>query len=229
MILLKEEYINALILSIKLSFFTTIILIIISIPIAYWLSQKKTFLKSIVEIFITLPLVLPPSVIGFYLLIFLNRDSILGSTWFNLTGSYLVFNFNGLLIGSVIYSLPFVVKPIQNSFEFLPKQITESAATLGARPLDSFFSVILPLTRQGVITGALLGFTHTIGEFGIVLMIGGNIPGQTKTISISIFDAVEKLNYNEANIMSCILIFISLFCIGIIYFLNKKHIFSMKF
>ena len=221
---LKTEYIEAFILSIKLSIVSTLILLIIAIPLAYWLAQKKTVIKSILEVFITLPLVLPPSVIGFYLLIFLKKESFIGNFWFHLTDSYLVFNFQGLLLGSIIYSLPFVVKPIQNSFEILPKQLAEAAAVLGAKPLDRFFSVILPCAKQGVITGILLGFTHTIGEFGIVLMIGGNIPGQTKTISISIFDAVERLEYHDANIMAFILIIISFLSVGSIYFLNRKNI-----
>lgn len=222
MILLKSDSIDAILISIKLSFMTTIILLILAVPLAYWLSYKSSAIKIIVEVFVTLPLVLPPSVMGFYLLILLNKNSSLGKIWYQITGNEIVFHFSGLLIGSIIYSLPFVVKPIQNSFLMIPKQSLEAAATLGANSVDRFFSIALPNAREGIITGALLAFTHTLGEFGVVLMLGGNIPGKTKTISIAIFDSVEQLEYSQAHLMSLLLLSISFFSIFCIYYLNRK-------
>lgn len=222
MMFLKVEYFEAIALSIVLSFVTTVVLLIISLPLAFLLSYKKNRLNPVIEILVTLPLILPPSVIGFYLLLILNPNSFIGKFWFSITGQSLVFNFFGLVIGSVIYSLPFVVKPIQNAFACVPAQMLKISETLGAKPVDRFFSVILPCSKQGIVTGAVLGFTHTMGEFGVVLMLGGNIPGKTKTISISIFDAVEQLEYAQAHIMSIFLIIFSAITLGIIHILNGK-------
>lgn len=223
MFFLKNEFVSAIFISLKLSFLTTLILIIVSLPLALWLSFYKSKLKILVEVLVTLPLVLPPSVMGFYLLILLNKNSLIGKFWYQFTGEDLVFNFSGLLIGSVIYSLPFVVRPIQNSFSMVPRSLLEAASTLGSGPIDRFFSIMLPCAKNGILTGALLAFTHTLGEFGIVLMLGGNIPGKTKTVSIAIFDSVEQLDYAQAGVMSLMLLIVSVVSISIIYVFNRNE------
>lgn len=189
-------------LTLELAGLTTILLLIIGTPIAWWLSRTTSKWKDVIAAIVTLPLVLPPTVIGFYLLIALGPQGPGGWVASLFGGRSLAFTFEGLVIGSVIYSLPFVVQPIRNSFEAMGKRPLEVAATLGASPWNAFWSVAVPLARPGFLTGAILGFTHTIGEFGVVLMIGGNIMGETKVLSIAIYDYVETLQWSPAHILS---------------------------
>lgn len=193
---------SAIWLTLRLAGVTTLILLILGTPLAWWLARTRSPLKPMVLAVTGLPVVLPPTVIGFYLLLALAPAGPLGrvSQW--LGGGALAFTFTGLVIGSVIYSLPFVVQPLHNAFQTVSEQSLEAAATLRAGPLDRFMSVALPLARPGFITAAGLGFAHTVGEFGVVLMIGGNIPGRTRVLSVAIYDHVEALNYAQANTLS---------------------------
>lgn len=210
---MSESDLQALVTTIKLASVTTIFLILLCTPLAWWLSQSKSKIKVIIEAVTSLPLVLPPTVLGFYLLILLGKNGPLGN---------LAFSFTGLVIGSLIYSMPFVIQPLKNAFESIEKQTLEEAATLGASPLDTFFSVVMPLTRAGFITAAILGFAHTVGEFGVVLMIGGNIPGETQVLSIAIYDHVESGQYQQAHILSAGLLIISFILMAGVYALNRK-------
>lgn len=189
-------------ITLKLAFITTLLLLVMGAPLAWWLARSQARWKEGVAAVVALPLVLPPTVLGFYLLIALSPDSPLGAMATSLFGRSLPFTFAGLVVGSVIYSMPFVVQPIRNAFEAMGDRPMEVAATLRANPLDAFFSVALPLARPGFLTGAVLGFAHTVGEFGVVLMIGGNIPGETRVLSVAIYDHVEALEWNEAHILS---------------------------
>ena len=189
-------------LTFKLASLTTVILLIIGTPIALWLSRTRSWLRGPVGAIVALPLVLPPTVIGFYLLLTLGPNGFLGQFTQALGLGTLTFSFTGLVIGSVIYSMPFVVQPLQNAFSAIGTRPLEVAATLRANPWDTFFTVILPLARPGFITAAILGFAHTVGEFGVVLMIGGNIPGETKVLSIAIYDYVERLEWGNAHILA---------------------------
>jgi molybdate transport system permease protein len=211
-------------LSISLAFITTTILLILGTPLAWFLSQSRGKIKSLIEAVIMLPLVLPPTSIGFYLLILLSPSSAIGKFWHSLTGQSLSFSFTGLVIGSVIYSLPFVVKPIQNSFESIEKHWLEIAATLRASKRDRFLSIVFPLAKGGFISAALLGFTHTLGEFGVVLMMGGNIPGKTQTVSIAIYDYVETMKYGEAHFLSLVLLIFSFSALAILFFYGGKKV-----
>ena len=210
-------------LTLELAAITTTLLLIVGTPIAWWLARSKAVWKEAVAAVVALPLVLPPTVLGFYLLIFLGPDGpggFLASFWGART---LAFTFEGLVIGSVIYSMPFVVQPIRNAFEAFGDRPLEAAATLRASPWDAFFSVALPLARPGIMTGALLGFAHTVGEFGVVLMIGGNIPGKTKVLSIAIFDYVETLQWTPAHILSAGMLIFS-FCVILTMMLLEKRL-----
>ena len=189
-------------LTLKLATCSTILLLLIGTPIAWWLARSRMRWKEAIAAVVALPLVLPPTVLGFYLLIVLGPDG-LGSLVGGLSGvRTLAFSFLGIVIGSVVYSLPFVVQPIRNSFEAVGDRPLEVAATLGATPWDAFWSVAVPLARPGFITGAVLGFAHTVGEFGVVLMIGGNIPGETKVLSIAVYELVETLRWTEAHLLA---------------------------
>jgi|SRR5688572_401208 len=189
-------------LTLILASVTTVVLLIVATPIAWWLAQSRARWKEAVAAVVSLPLVLPPTVLGFYLLLALGPNGPGG--WFArlLNGRSLAFTFEGLVIGSVIYSLPFVVQPIRNAFEAMGRRPLEVAATLRAKPWNAFWTVAVPLARPGFITGAVLGFAHTVGEFGVVLMIGGNIPGETKVLSIAIYDYVESLQWTQAHILA---------------------------
>jgi molybdate transport system permease protein len=209
-------------LSIQLATFTTVILILIGTPIAWWLSQTGTRWKPAVQAVVAMPIVLPPTVLGFYLLILLGPDGAIGSWWVQLTGSALTFSFTGLVIASCVYSLPFAVQPMQNAFESLPRQYLERAWTLGASRLDAFFSIVVPLSVRGFISGIVLSFAHTLGEFGVVLMVGGNIPGETRVVSIAIYDHVESLNYAAAHRMSLVLIGIAFIVLMAMFVLNRR-------
>ncbi|OBS10606.1 molybdate ABC transporter permease subunit [Acidihalobacter prosperus] len=189
-------------LTLELAGVTTAILMLVGIPLAWWLAHRSGWVGALVGSVVALPLVLPPTVLGFYLLVALGPHGPLGLLTDAAGFGTLAFTFPGLVVGSVIYSLPFVVQPVQAAFEAIGRQPLEAAATLRAAPLDRFFTVALPLARPGILTGATLGFAHTVGEFGVVLMIGGNIPGQTKVLSLAIYDYVENLQYHEANLLS---------------------------
>ena len=199
--MLDATSLAAIRLSIELSALTTLILLTLGTPLAWWIARGRSFgrLRLIMRSLVALPLVLPPTVIGFYLLIAAGPRGPVGRLTESLGWGSLAFTFRGLLLGSIVYSLPFVVQPLINAFESLGKRPLEAAATLRAGPLDAFWHVALPLAKPGYITGAVMGFAHTLGEFGVVLMIGGNIPGQTRVISVQIYDHVEALEYAQAH------------------------------
>ena len=219
--MLNELDISAIIVTIKLAALSTAVLIVIGTPLAWWLSQTRFKFKVIIEAFIALPLILPPTVLGFYLLLTLGPNGPIGRFLESLGGSSIAFTFSGLVVGSVIYSLPFVVQPLQNSFNSVDKQSMEVAATLGASKIDRFFTVAIPLARSGFITAAVLGFAHTIGEFGVVLMIGGNIPGETGVLSIAIYDHVETMEYGKAHWLSAGLLIMSFLMLIFVYIFNR--------
>ena len=218
---MTEADFSALWVTLRLALITTLILLLLGTPLAWWLSRSRSRLKHIVEALVAIPLVLPPTVLGFYLLIALAPDGIIGGTWLRLGGQQLAFSFTGLVIGSVLYSMPFVVQPIQNAFSQIDQRVLEAASTLRASPLDSFFSLALPLARRGLITAATLGFAHTVGEFGVVLMIGGNIPGETQVLSIAIYDHVESLEYTQAHLLSAGLLLFSFVTLYLVYSLAR--------
>ena len=186
-------------LTLQLATLTTLILLLIGTPIAWWLARSGSWLKGPVGAVVALPLVLPPTVIGFYLLVSMGPNGVIGQFTQSLGLGILPFSFSGLVVGSVFYSMPFVVQPLQNAFEAIGERPLEVAATLRAGPWDTFFSVVLPLARPGFVSAAILGFAHTIGEFGVVLMIGGNIPEKTRVVSVQIFDHVEAMEYAQAH------------------------------
>ena len=219
--MLNELDFSAIIVTIKLAIVSTSILILIGTPIAWWLSQTKFKFKAVFEAIIALPLILPPTVLGFYLLITLGSNGPIGNLLESLGGSSIAFTFTGLVVGSVIYSMPFVVQPLQNSFSSVGRKPLEVAATLGASKIDRFFSVAVPLSRSGFITAAVLGFAHTVGEFGVVLMIGGNIPGETGVVSIAIYDHVEAMEYGQAHWLAGGLLATSFLMLLFVYIINR--------
>ncbi|SCY51680.1 MULTISPECIES: molybdate ABC transporter permease subunit [unclassified Pseudomonas] len=204
-------------LTLKLASLTTVILLLIGTPIALWLSRTRSWLRGPVGAVVALPLVLPPTVIGFYLLLALGPNGWIGQLTQALGLGTLTFSFTGLVIGSVIYSMPFVVQPLQNAFAAIGSRPLEVAATLRAGPWDTFFSVILPLARPGFITAAILGFAHTVGEFGVVLMIGGNIPEKTRVVSVQIYDHVEALEYAQAHWLAAAMLVFSFLVLLVLY------------
>lgn len=218
----SETDLIALWTTLKLAGVTTLILLFIGTPLAWWLAHSRCRFKSIIEAMIALPLILPPTVIGFYLLITLGPNGPIGGLLENIGGHAIAFTFAGLVVGSVFYSLPFVVQPLQNAFSNIGLRPLEVAATLRARPWDQFISVVLPLARPGYLTAAVLGFAHTVGEFGVVLMIGGNIPGETQVLSIAIYDHVEALEYGQAHVLSGGLLLLSFVLLLGIYTLNRR-------
>ena len=220
--MLNEYDLSALLVTIKLASITTVILILVGTPIAWWLSQTRFKFKAVIEAIIALPLILPPTVLGFYLLMTLGTNGPIGNFLESLGGSSIAFTFTGLVVGSVIYSLPFVVQPLQNSFGSIGKQPMEVAATLGASKLDRFFTVAVPLARSGFITASVLGFAHTVGEFGVVLMIGGNIPGETGVLSIAIYDHVEAMEYGQAHVLAGGLLVLSFIMLLVVYMFNHR-------
>tara|TARA_B110000116_G_C16750759_1_gene543225 strand:- start:602 stop:1288 length:687 start_codon:yes stop_codon:yes gene_type:complete len=225
--MLNEFDISALLVTFKLAVFSTLILLLIGTPLAWWLSQTRFRFKAIFEAIIALPLVLPPTVLGFYLLITLGPNGPIGKFLESLGGTSIAFTFSGLVVGSVIYSMPFVVQPLQNSFSGIGRRPLEVAATLGASPLDRFFTVVVPLARSGFVTASILGFAHTVGEFGVVLMIGGNIPGETGVLSIAIYDHVEAMEYGQAHLLSLGLLLLSFIMLIFVYVFNR-HFSIMK-
>lgn len=217
----SAEDIGAILLTLKLASLATMLLLLISTPIAWWLANTQNRLKEPVSALISLPLVLPPTVLGFYLLLAMGPHGPIGYLTQSMNLGTLPFTFTGLLIASTIYSLPFVVQPIQNAMEAIGRRPLEVAATLGANRWDSFIHVVLPLARPGFLTAAILGFTHVIGEFGIVLMIGGNIPGSTRVISVQIYDHVEAMNYSQAHRLAAAMILFSFTVLLLIYKINN--------
>ena len=214
---LSSAELDAIYLTVLLACVTTLILLVLGTPLAWWLSRRSGTVPALVESLVALPLILPPTVLGFYLLLLFAPSTIVGQWWQQLTGEPLAFSFSALVIGSVIYSLPFVVQPLQSAFSRVPPGLLQAAATLGARPLDQFRSVVIPLTRRSFVTAASLGFAHTVGEFGVVLMIGGNIPGETQVLSIALYDHVESLQFAEAHRLSAGLMVFSLLLLFFLY------------
>jgi molybdate transport system permease protein len=213
---------QALWLTVRLAVLVAATLLVIGLPIAYWITYSRRRWKFLVEALVALPIVLPPTVLGFYVLVALGSRSPLGRWWQGLTGHTLAFTFEGLLIGSIIYSLPFAVQPFAASFAAVDTRLLAASATLGASRLRTFVQVVLPLSVPGLVTGIALSFAHTMGEFGVVLMVGGNIPGVTRTVSIDIFDKVQAQNYSGANQTAMVLLFISFLILAVVYGINRR-------
>ncbi|MAZ90491.1 MAG: molybdate ABC transporter permease subunit [Maricaulis sp.] len=218
-----SESLPAILLTVQLALVTTLILFVIGTPLAWWLANTRTRFKPIVEAVTALPLVLPPTVIGFYLLILFNPGSAIGGLWVRLAGDTLAFSLSGLVIASVIYSLPFMVQPLQTAFERVGQAPRDAAASLGASPLDAFVSVVMPLSLRGFITAGGLSFIHTVGEFGVVLMVGGNIPGRTRVVSIALYDHVETLDYASAHALALGLVAASLSVLVAVFLINRRY------
>ncbi len=213
---------QALLLTLKLAVIVAGVLTLIGLPIAYWITYSRWRWKFLIEAVVSLPLVLPPTVLGFYLLIALGAHSPVGRWWQSLTGHTLAFTFEGLVIGSILYSLPFAVQPFAASFDAVDRRLLASSAILGAGRLRTFLRVILPLSVSGVVTGVALSFAHTVGEFGVVLMIGGNIPGVTRTASIDIYDQVQAFDYAAASHTAVVLLVFSFIVLSVVYALNRR-------
>lgn len=220
--ILGENDLAALGITLRLAVVTTLILLLIGTPLAWWLARSRWRFKFMIEAVVALPLVLPPTVLGFYLLVALGPHGPVGALMEALGGRPLAFTFTGLVIGSVFYSLPFVVQPLQSAFSAIGRRPLEVAATLRASPLDRFFTVAVPLAGPGFLTATVLGFAHTLGEFGVVLMIGGNIPGVTQVLSIAIYDHVEALEYTRAHWLSAALLLFSFSMLMVVYALNRR-------
>ena len=209
-------------LSVKLAAITTLILLVVGAAIAWWLANTRSKAKPVIQSLVALPIVLPPTVMGFYLLILLGPYGAIGGWWVELTGSALTFSFTGLVIASCFYSLPFAVQPLQGAFESMGRKEIEAAQTLGASPMDAFFSIVVPLSAPGFLTALVLSFAHTLGEFGVVIMIGGNIPGETQVLSIAIYDHVEGLEYTHAHWLTAALLLLSFLMLISVYALNRR-------
>lgn len=212
---------TAIRLTATLAALTTVLLLLMGTPLAWWLARTRSRLKPLAASLVTMPLVLPPSVLGFYLLLLLGPQGAVGQLTESLGLGRLPFTFGGLVVASVLYSLPFVVQPLQQAFEAVPDALLEAAATLRAGPWDRFFSVALPLARPGLLTGAVLGFAHTVGEFGVVLMIGGNIPGQTRVLSVAIYDHVEAAEFTDAHRLSAWMVGFALTVLVTLYAIQR--------
>jgi molybdate transport system permease protein len=209
-------------LTFKLAFFTTLILFFVAIPLANWLASKKNIFKTIAEVIVSMPLVFPPSVIGFYMLLAFSPGNAFGKFLEKYYNVQLVFSFEGLLVASIIYSLPFMVHPIQSGLSSLSPSLKEAAYSLGKTKWQTLIKVLLPNIKSSLLTGIVLTFAHTVGEFGVVLMIGGNMPGKTRTASVAIYDEVEAFNYHNANVYAVILIVLSFVILFIMYLVNRK-------
>ena len=220
--MLGEPDLAAIALTLKLASVTTLLLLVIGTPIAWWLARTRSAWKGAVGAVVALPIVLPPTVIGFYLLVAMGPNGPVGQLTQSLGLGVLPFTFAGLVVASVFYSLPFVVQPLQNAFEAIGERPLEAAATLRASPLDTFFSVVLPLARPGYLTATVLGFAHTVGEFGVVLMIGGNIPNKTRVVSVQIYDHVEALEYAQAHWLAAGMVAFSFVVLLLLYTLNPS-------
>ncbi len=208
-------------LTLELAVVVSAILFVIGLPLAWWIAFSRRRWKFFVEALVALPIVLPPTVLGFYVLVALGSRSPLGRWWQSMTGHTLAFTFTGLVIGSILYSLPFAVQPFAASFSSVDRKLLAASATLGASPLRTFFRVVVPLSVPGLVTGVVLAFAHTMGEFGVVLMIGGNIPGVTRTVSIAIYDQVQASNYAAANAMALLLLVFCFAVLTVVYWLNR--------
>jgi molybdate transport system permease protein len=213
---------QTLLLTLELALAVSAILLMLGLPIAYWIAFSRWRWKFLIEALVALPIVLPPTVLGFYVLVALGPRSPLGRWWIALTGHTLAFTFSGLVIGSILYSLPFAVQPFAASFSAVDRKLIAASATLGASPLRTFMQVIAPLSLSGLVTGTALSFAHTMGEFGVVLMVGGNIPGITRTVSIDIFDRVQASDYAGANQTSLVLLIVCFALLALVYGLNRK-------
>jgi len=209
-------------LTLELAFTVSIILLLVGLPIAYWIAFSRWRWKFLIEAVVALPIVLPPTVLGFYVLVALGPRSPLGRWWISLTGHTLAFTFWGLVIGSILYSLPFAVQPFAASFSAVDRKLISAAATLGASPFRTFLRIIAPLSVPGLVTGTALSFAHTMGEFGVVLMVGGNIPGITRTVSIDIYDRVQSSDYAGANQTALILLIVCFAVLALVYGLNRR-------
>lgn len=221
---MDELFWQTLILTFQLAATTTFFLLLIGIPLGYYLANTIAKIKPIIEALVSMPLVLPPTVLGFYLLLVCSPEGMIGGWLVQHFDIRLVFSFSGLVIGSIIYSLPFMVQPIQAGFEHLPRSFSEASYVLGKSRLETLFKVLLPNIKPSLLTGIVLSFAHTVGEFGVVLMIGGNIPGETRVASIAVYDEVESLNYGLANQYALILFLFSFFVLLIIYAVNRKSL-----
>ena len=213
-----------LLLSLKLSSVTTLLLLVLGVPFAYWLVFTRFRWKFLVESVVALPLVLPPTVLGFYLLMVIGANSFIGQWYETIFNKPLAFSFQGLVLGSFLYSLPFAVQPIQTAFSSVDKKLLETSWSLGRSNVYTFFRVILPLSRHGIITGCVLSFAHTLGEFGVILMIGGNVPGITRVASVAIYDEVQSLNYGGANMYAAILLSFSFIILAAVFFINRRFV-----
>lgn len=209
-------------LSLQLAAITTVILLVFGAPLAWWLATTRSGWKPAISAVVALPIVLPPTVLGFYLLVVLGPYGAIGRWWVQMTGDTLTFSFTGLVIASCFYSLPFAVQPLQSAFESLGRQPLEAARTLGAKPIDAFLSVAVPMAAPGFVTATVLSFAHTLGEFGVVLMVGGNIPGETRVISIAIFDHVEALDYASAHRLSALLLVFAFVVLFAMFLINRR-------
>ena len=201
---------------------TTLVLLALGTPLAWWIATTPSPIRPAVEALTALPLVLPPTVLGFYLLVLLNPNAPIGAFWVEATGTTLTFSFAGLVIASVIYSLPFMVQPLHGAFAAVGRAPMEAAASLRARPLDAFFTVAVPQAARGFLTACVLTFAHTVGEFGVVLMVGGNIPGETRVVSIAIYEHVETLRYGDAHVLSAVLLGFSFLVLLVVYSVNRR-------
>ena len=217
-----DPILGAVWVTLKLAGLTTIILLLVGTPLAWWLARTRSWAKSLINALVALPLVLPPTVIGFYLLVALGPRGPIGQLMVSAGLDTLPFTFAGLVVGSVIYSLPFVVQPLQNAFEAIGERPLEVAATLRASPWDTFFSVVMPLAKPGYVTAIVMGFAHTVGEFGVVLMIGGNIPDKTRVVSVQIYDHVEGLEYAQAHWLSGGMLMFSFVVLLTLYIVNRS-------
>ena len=213
-----------IILTFRLAAITTLLLLVVSIPLAYWLSYSKFKGKAFIEALVSMPLVLPPTVLGFYFLLAFSPNNAFAAWLANTLGIQLVFSFTGLVVASMIYSLPFMVQPIKSGFSSLPPSLKEAAYVMGTSPMATLRRVLLPAIRPSLITGAVLSFAHTIGEFGVVLMIGGNIPGETRVASIAIYDEVEKMNYASAESYSLLLFAVTFIILVSVYLINGRKL-----
>ncbi|MFL9843955.1 molybdate ABC transporter permease subunit [Flavobacterium rhizosphaerae] len=213
---------EALQITFTLALITTFILLLVGVPLAYALAQSKSKLKPFIETIVTLPLVLPPTVLGFYMLLAFGKSGWMGKWLYDAFNIQLVFSFSGLIVASVIYSLPFMVQPLQSGFEQLPKKYREASLCLGKSGWETFFKVELPNIKPALLTAVILSFAHTIGEFGVVLMIGGNLPGKTKVASIAVYEAVEKMEYTDAHFLSLLLLLFSFSILFIVYRFNRN-------
>jgi len=219
-----SDFLQPLILSFKLALITTAILYIVSIPIAYYISFSKQRFKTLIEVIVSMPLVLPPSVLGFYFLLLFSSDGFLGQLWQKLFSYQLAFHFDGLVLGSIIFSLPFMVHPLISGMRAVDISLIEASYTMGKSRLTTLFKIILPIIKPSLISGGVLAFAHTIGEFGVVLMIGGDIEGETRVASIAIYDEVEALNYTTAHIYSLILFIFSFIVLWFVYIRGSKNL-----